>query len=140
MTAEMVVALTLWGEARGEPMEGKLAVASVIYNRAVAASRRDDLDRTEALRQVCLKPKQFSCWKDGDLLCVAPGTQLHIPACESSWSECSIIARMMVEGDFIPSTPATHYHTHAVAPSWSANMVCVAEIGHHRFFRERRQG
>lgn len=52
-----VLALTLIGEARGEPIEGQVAVASVIRNRLHTADYKN-------FREVCLAPKQFSCWND----------------------------------------------------------------------------
>lgn len=59
---QVVLAKTLWGEARGEGGEGMEAVASVILNRRRAKYR----GRT-TVGEVCLDPKQFSCWNDDDL-------------------------------------------------------------------------
>lgn len=53
-----IIAKTLYGEARGETTMGKIAVATVIYNRANG-------DNTKYVK-VCLKPKQFSCWNKTD--------------------------------------------------------------------------
>lgn len=53
--------LTLWAECRGEPVEGKIAVASVIRNRAMFGAGRFG----QGYKGVCLKPKQFSCWNPG---------------------------------------------------------------------------
>lgn len=50
--------LTLEAEAGGEPVEGQIAVASVIRNRV--GKRFGD-----SYKAVCLAPKQFSCWNDG---------------------------------------------------------------------------
>lgn len=51
--------LTLEAEAGGEPIEGQVAVASVIRNRV--GKRFGD-----SYKAVCLAPKQFSCWNPGD--------------------------------------------------------------------------
>ena len=45
-------------EARGEGRTGLDMVMTVIWNRAGG--------KTENLADVCLKPKQFSCWNDID--------------------------------------------------------------------------
>ena len=45
---------TIYHEARGESMYGKLAVASVIYNRSMKSGKSFGYE--------CLKPEQFSCW------------------------------------------------------------------------------
>jgi N-acetylmuramoyl-L-alanine amidase len=51
----VTLARTLYGEARGEPTEGQIAVAWVIL-----------LSLEGAVAQVCLAPWQFSCWNQGD--------------------------------------------------------------------------
>lgn len=50
--------LTLDAECRSEPVEGQIAVASVIRNRV---GKRFG----HRYRDVCLAPKQFSCWNAG---------------------------------------------------------------------------
>ena len=59
MTDEQALAVTIWGEARGEPIEGKIGVAMVMRNRLIAQYRgaRTDVD-------VCTAHAQFSAWTD----------------------------------------------------------------------------
>ena len=52
-----ILALTIYGESRGESIEGQIAVGCVIRNRAIAGSFYKD---------ICLAPNQFSCWNIGD--------------------------------------------------------------------------
>ncbi|MGH3756111.1 MAG: cell wall hydrolase, partial [Pseudonocardiaceae bacterium] len=56
-----VMGRTLYGEARGEPFDGLVAVAWVIRNRAESPRwwGRD-------VKGVCLHPLQFSCWNETD--------------------------------------------------------------------------
>lgn len=49
---------TLFGEARSEPIEGRIAVGCVIRNRA----RRQF--RGTTIAEVCFWPWQFSCWRE----------------------------------------------------------------------------
>lgn len=56
-----ILGLTIIGEARGEPIEGQVAVAWVIRNRLLARP-----DKYKSYREVCLEPKQFSCWNPSD--------------------------------------------------------------------------
>lgn len=56
-----ILARTIYGEARGEPWEGKIAVAWVVRNRAERGGWWGD-----TIREVCLKPWQFSCWNETD--------------------------------------------------------------------------
>ena len=57
----MIMAKTIWGEARGEGRYGQVAVAWVIRNRA---ERGGWFGNT--IREVCLKDQQFSCWNNND--------------------------------------------------------------------------
>ncbi|MGB5217102.1 MAG: cell wall hydrolase [Smithella sp.] len=56
-----IMAITLWAETRGEPRDGKIAVASVIIERV---NHRDWDGHT--VQEVCLWPKQFSCFNPDD--------------------------------------------------------------------------
>jgi hypothetical protein len=53
---EAILALTLYGEARGEPIEGIIAVGCVIRNRVNDTKKR----WPNTYRGVCLQPWQFS--------------------------------------------------------------------------------
>src|SRR4051812_25123549 len=53
-----ILALTIYGEARGETIEGQIAVGNVIRNRVVALKK--------TYRDICLADKQFSCWNTND--------------------------------------------------------------------------
>lgn len=53
-----VLTLTVYGEARGEGLDGIAAVTQVILNRAKSSGR--------IVKDVCLEPKQFSCWNMND--------------------------------------------------------------------------
>jgi len=141
LSDEQVLALTLFGEARGEPMEGMLAVAAVIRNRVKADLGHDGKADWwgEGYRGVCLKDKQFSCWNDGDPTQLAvlehaatiasPGPKMHLLL----W-----IAQGTVHG-YLSDTlfGATHYHATRITPSWIATMIPVAQRGQHIFYRER---
>ena len=56
-----VMAKTIWGEARGEHYEGQVAVGWVIRNRCETGGWFGN-----SIREVCLKPYQFSCWNNDD--------------------------------------------------------------------------
>jgi Cell wall hydrolyses involved in spore germination len=139
---DAIVALTLWGEARGEGPEGRIAVANVIRNRALCNRAAFGL----TVRDVCLKPWQFSCWQSAggaanfELLMdtatlladgKAPGPVLR---------ECRWIARGLFTGEFVDNTKgATHYLTSQLyrdaPPAWAVNQRVLAAIGSHVFLR-----
>lgn len=118
-----VVARTLYDETRGESMEGKIAVASIIYNRANGNSN--------GFSKVSLKPYQFSGWNESLL---PRGTG-------ASWEECLEIARTMFKGTFTPTLPMEYKHFYNPAkanPKWAYDKGRLREfltIGHHRFMK-----
>ena len=120
----IVVALTIFGEAQGEPLAGKKAVASVIWHRAGGDPAK--------FESVCKAPKQFSCWnKERPKV---PGNYLS----RKAWSECRHIAEAMVARDFTPTINADHYHATSITPpSWAAKMGLVAMIGGHYFYSSK---
>ncbi len=136
---KQTLALTLWGEARGEPVEGKIAVANVVRNRMKA--------RNQTAKEVCLAAKQFSCWNGGDrngqevamaatimLLggSIVPKAQLK----ECEWIADGILVDVV--NDNIKG--ADHYMTlecyRLTRPSWASKMKVIATIGHHIFLKE----
>ena len=134
MTPVAVAAYTLWGEARGEPISGILAVAGVIYTRVMYdAFKSDDpnIDLDTRIPKICLAPKQFSCWQDGAF------TQ-ELPDISSfKWQVCQAIATEFYHG-FNPLTNATHYYALSmkVAPEWAKGMDYIGVFGHQIFLRD----
>lgn len=121
-------ARTVWGEARGEPWDGKVAVAWVIRNRA---DNPGWWGRNVA--EVCLQPFQFSCWLHND-----PNRVKCIQATEVDLREC----RKAVEAVFDGTEPditngADHYHHKTILPRWATGEKPVAIIGDHKFYRLR---
>ena len=138
VTAEAweIAARTVYGEARGEPFEGQVAVAWVIRNRAERPGwwGRD-------VGQVCLKPSQFSCWLANDpnrdvITSVNPDNPVY--------RRCLGIAALVLSGDLEdPTEASTHYLTvdrpeWAVAwpPKWARDMRKTVVIGGHQFLSE----
>jgi len=129
-----ILARTLYGEARGETVRGKEAVACVILNRVRRAQHRGGYWWGHSIEQVCLKPWQFSCWNENDpnrakILSVEPGHRV--------FDTCLRIARRAVSGCLDdPTRGATHYHAEHVMPPWSRGRPACAEIGHHLFYND----
>lgn len=122
-----VTARTLYGEARGQPLDGIIAVACVVMNRARKGGWWGD-----APAAVCLAPWQFSCWNARDanrpiIERVQPGNFI--------FDVCRLVASLAVRGLLPdPTGGATHYHTKGVAPDWSRGKTPCAVIGNHLFF------
>jgi hypothetical protein len=121
---ENCIAVAIYHEARGEPLDGQLAVAEVIMNRA--ASGRYPGSWCEVVKQ----PWQFSF--------VNPRTG-HMPGvnkASASWAYAQALTRIAV-GNLADALPGDvlWYHADYVAPSWGRRLARVDKIGAHIFYR-----
>jgi hypothetical protein len=133
-----LLALTIFGEARGERDQGKIAVASVILERV----EHRDWDGT-TIKGVCLCPEQFSCYLPKDknfrLLEQIAGDWQAALARSSSLRTCYGIAAGLLSGaiardPIVAANHATQYLTVDCTAAWEAKMRKVATIGAHEFY------
>lgn len=129
-----MMALTMWGEARGHGPKGMRAVGHVILNRL--NSKRNFGDTIEG---VVKKRKHFSCWNKGD-----PNRERMLQidklkdgsAGKKRWIEAQQIAREILSGQSKDATKgAIFYHTTGVAPAWSKGVDPIAKVENHLFYR-----
>lgn len=135
------LALTIWGEARGEEPLGQIAVAWVVRNRrALAAEYLDRHGRSHplygngTLLGVCRASLQFSCWNPHD----PNRAKLDwINLADPAFQLATGIAHDVADGRREDLTGgATHYFaTSIAAPSWAAGHEPTVTIGRHRFYR-----
>jgi len=129
-----ILARTLFGEARGEPVRGQEAVAAVVLNRVRRARRRGGWWWGKTVAEVCLKPSQFSCWNAAD-----PNRAkiLAATAADPAFAACLRIARRAVAGALAdPTDGATHYHAVGRTPLWAVGREPSAVIGGHAFYND----
>ncbi len=127
----MLLALMGWGEARGEPEEGKYAVAWVARNRVYA--RRNYGGTWE---KVLLRKNAFSCFNDNDLNREKlENLVFRIDSWPSMKVHFVVAFNVYFGMGTDPTKGATHYFRKDLNPSWSRKMVKTAEIGSHVFFR-----
>lgn len=108
-------------EARGEPIRGQIAVASVILNRM-----KDDR-WPDKIVDVIKQPHQFSYLKD---------KHKQSPPTQDDWDRARKIAHGIIFGHISsPVGDATHYHAKHVKPKWAKKLEQVAVIGKHVFYR-----
>ncbi len=123
-----ILARTVFGEARGEPADGKLAVAWVVLNRF----RSGQWFAGRTITATCLMAKQFSCWNDGDPNRAA---LLEVDLGSRVFTECVYVATGAMTGHLAdPVDGATHYHAVDVHPLWSHGHTSVETIGRHVFY------
>ena len=119
-------AATIWQEARGEPYEGKLAVAEVIRNRMRARYASDG-----TVVGTVLRPRQFSGWNADDPNRI-PSIKLDdaeriVAECLSAWKEAVEKNTDVAQGALLYYAPAL------VVPVWARSCREVARIGRHVF-------
>ncbi len=121
------LALNIYHEARGEPLEGKIAVGQVVMNRV------GDPDFPAAVCEVVKqggeRPHdrcQFSWWCDG---------LSDRPDDAGAWEDSKGLAGKILAGGLEdPTRGALWYHADHVAPRWKMDMVRQGKIGRHVFY------
>lgn len=135
----LTLARTLWGECRGEPRDGQIAVAWVIRNRAEHpgwwSRRRGDDIPDDTIEAVCLDPHQFSCWWDRQLDRVSTRTITQLGTLYQ------IALDVLNDQLPDPTDGADHYHTilrpegvKTWPPAWARHNV-GKRVGSHLFYR-----
>jgi len=116
------IAVAVYHEARGESLEGQMAVAKVIMNRA--ASGKYPASWCGVVKQ----PWQFSFVQHGQFPYVNKGSE--------AWRKAVGVTRLAV-ANAVQSVPkeCLWYHANYVAPDWSNNLQRVQKIGAHIFYR-----
>jgi N-acetylmuramoyl-L-alanine amidase len=135
---EAILGLTLYGEARGEAIEGVIAVGCVIRNRL--------LDRRwpNTYRDVCLQKAQFSCWAPiggeanfNTMIEAAKGLLANQPA-PALLEQCAWVALGISRGALLDTTKgANHYHAVSMhpRPKWAQSFIPVVQKGQHVFYK-----
>lgn len=121
-----LLTMCVYGEARGEVYEGKLAVAQVIMNRVAKGGWYG-----KSIKDVVLKPYQFSCFNTWD-----PNFPKLFQPNKNLWKQCfkaawNAYSEMMAD----PTDGATHYCVYKINPPWIRAMEETNRIGNHKFFR-----
>jgi len=116
------LATAVYFEARGESVDGQLAVARVVMNRA--SSGRYPPDWCSVVKQ----PAQFSFVRHGDFPYVDTNSQ--------AWRKAEAVAELAA-ANIVPSVSndVLWYHADYVAPAWRRSLQEVQQIGAHIFYR-----
>jgi hypothetical protein len=121
----------IYFEARGEPLEGQLAVAQVVLNRYADPRYPKSIcgvvygHRPGTASYAC--QFSFSCDSHPDVIWNRP-----------AWQDAKAIA-FLANSRRLPDVTggrATHYHTTWVSPDWSHVIDFKRTLGNHIFYRE----
>lgn len=122
------LAQNIYYEARGEPIEGKLAIANATINRV-----RSFL-YPQTVCGVVWQPSQFS-WTKMHIKYKTPHDQAH-------WEQAEMIAERALEGGRLDNLEdvtegATNFHAVRVHPKWrkDTELEKTVKIGNHIFYR-----
>jgi len=131
----VLIAMCIWGEARGEHWDGKIAVANVIQNRVDRHSYFG-----EGLREVILKHSKkgiyhFSCFNKRDPNREAMLEPLRHDTIEA-WLQCFVAGFLVLTGEVPDNTNGATHYFRGRNPIWSKGMQFAKRIGHHNFYIE----
>jgi len=128
LSAVTCLSLAIYYEARGEPIQGQLAVGQVVLNRVA------DQDYPDTVCGVVTQSKQFSFLDK-----TTPNDAVQNVTDHNAWTTCQYMAKALIQGHEYELS-ATHYHSKTVRPYWvnSPKVNYIVTIGNHVFYRERR--
>lgn len=113
------LAKNIYHEARGEPLEGQIAVAQVTVNRVKSGEFQSSICKA------VYAEKQFS-WTAEKSKKIKD---------RKAWEDSVIIARAVLTKSIpLPDFRALYFHTIQVRPVWSRTKKIVAKIGNHIFY------
>ena len=125
----MILAKTIYGEARGElsnfGLAALIAVANVVLNRAKKRF-------APSVRDVCLAPYQFSCWNRGD-----PNYFKLKELDENNriFKICLDVAKNVLNEAWPDLTDGCdHYHRKSMQPFWAVYIEPKRSFGNHLFY------
>lgn len=131
-----ILTLVLWGEGRGESIEGRIAIGCVIRNRVDA--------RKQDYKTVLLAPQQFSCFAPagGDanyqaVLSAAVKSPMDALWIETSWIAAGVLTRQVRDITMGATNYITKQLYHAHPPSWVARCRVTATFDSHIFMVEK---
>ena len=110
-------------EARGEPLEGQLAVAQVVLNRARSGIY------PSSICGVVTQPAQFSFIRGGKFPTINRD--------DDNWHKAKAVADIATKALVQEiQSDVLWYHADYVAPGWGTRLTRAAQIGRHIFYQQ----
>jgi N-acetylmuramoyl-L-alanine amidase len=112
------MAVAIYFEARGEPIDGQMLVAETIINRV------EDERWPDTVCEVVKQPHQFSFYSDG---------KSDTPRDLEAYATAVLVASDALSGHHMYGG-ALYYHTTAVKPVWRHDLQVLGQVGTHIFY------
>jgi spore germination cell wall hydrolase CwlJ-like protein len=113
------LAKNIYHEARGESLEGQLAIAKVTLKRVQSDKYPN------SICEVVYQPGAFSWTKENK------GEK------EEVMVNMRLVAELGLKTYDSADWSADHYHNDSVQPSWASKLIFVCQIGNHKFYKEK---
>lgn len=126
----IVLACTLWMEARSDGQEGMQAVANAVMNRV-----NHPLWWGKDIVSVCLAPKQFSSWNAGSTQ--IPLVRDAVVDKDQFYQDALTIAEWAAENALPDITRGadSYYSISMSPPFWARGNEFTVQIGRQRFYK-----
>ena len=140
----LLLAMCIFGEARGQGAQGRLGVGWSIRNRVLARRNEQGLRFGKGWSGVILRLAAYSCMLPSDVNYKKLFRPLQYEA-PGVWQACYGAAKLSIAGAGTdPSSGATHYYDDSIPPPWWAKaavikagrMLPTVKIGRLNFFFE----
>lgn len=118
---QQCLATAVYFEARSEPLEGQLAVAQVVLNRAASGIY------PPAICDVVTQPAQFSFVRAGRF----PAIDRDSDAWHKALAIADIARKKLIQKI---ASNVLWYHANYVAPSWGRRLTRAIRVGSHIFY------
>lgn len=124
------LAMNIYFEARGEPLEGRIAVAWVTLNRVRSKQYPDTVCEV-----VWQKNWSSGVGRDVAQFSWTLDTVSNVPTREKTWARALRLARKVYAGQVRNNArDATYYHANRIQPWWARHYQKVATVGKHTFY------
>lgn len=144
-SSKTALALTIWGEARSEPIESQIAVGWVCRNRLSDPGKFEAHEQT--YKAICLAPNQFSCWSAAggavnyaSIMALAEKVVSGLAWKDPLLTQAMFLADGIIGGILLDNTKcATMYYAPAsmtplgTVPVWAQNRNALVIGGQHFF-------
>lgn len=128
-SAVQYLALNIYHEARGENMEGMVAVGWVTLNRVRSHRFPSTVPSVVQQGGEILYECQFSWWCDG---------RRDIPKEGRVWQLAQSVAKEVLQGKYFDNTSEAlfYYNPKKASPCWGNASTFIRKIGNHKFFSD----